>query len=82
MDKKEMDKKEIDNTIKKLTEREMNNLDKLFNTNKTKELYTKKNVENFSYSKKLGHMNEYKKAINNHQQNIDKPFNKIDGVGV
>jgi len=77
-----MDKKEIDKTIKKLAKREMNNLDKIFNTRKSKELYSKTTREHFSYSKKSGHNNEYQKAINNHYQNINKPFNKIDGVGI
>lgn len=77
-----MDKKEIDKTIKKLSIREMNNLNKLFNVSNMKESYIKPTRENLSYSKKIGHINEYKKAVNNHQQNVDKPFNKIDGVGI
>ena len=46
------------------------------------ELYNNISRENFSYSKKTGHMNEYKKAICNHKQKLNKPFNKMDGVGV
>ena len=46
------------------------------------EPYTYKLRENFSYSTNSGHMNEYQKAISNHQQNLNNPFNKMDGVGV
>ena len=46
------------------------------------ETYTSVARENYSWSEKSGHMNEYEKAINNHKQQPDKPFNKIDGVGI
>ena len=46
------------------------------------ESYKHKLRENFSYSENNGHVNEYQKAVSNHQQNLNKPFNKIDGVGI
>ena len=52
------------------------------NINTYFELYNNITRENFSYSKKTGHMNEYKKAISNHKQNLNNPFNKMNGVGI
>ena len=52
------------------------------NSQSKPEPYIYNSRENFSYSTNNGHMNEYQKAISNHQQNLNKPFNKMNGVGV
>ena len=82
--KKTQEDKARDKQLEAAAVQTLGTLDQLFGEPAPikREPYKYNSRENFSYSENNGHMNEFQKAINNHKYNVNKPFNKMDGVGV
>ena len=81
--KKTQQDKDREEIERKAAQSTLDSIATMFGDKKTKiEPYKYRLRENFSYSNANGHMNDYKKAVSTHQQNVNKPFNKFNGVGV